>query len=196
MTTPNKAARVHISGDGTTRGTTVTNLETGEKIAPVSAVAFTHRAGKAPHAVIDVMVPSIDVTCEAVLIASPAKPISSDAAIEAEIQAKGLTAPRVTPADVEAAIASEHYYTGKEGALGMHPSTTAVRECPAALSGVLHCVLVMKVGGLATGESFLQDLSKPDPERARASARRRAFDKAYDMVVFAERKRLAQGGVA
>jgi hypothetical protein len=33
--------------------------------------------------------------------------------IEQEIQAKGLTAPRVTPADVEANIASEHYFTAK-----------------------------------------------------------------------------------
>lgn len=34
-----------------------------------------------------------------------------DQSIENEIQAKGLTAPRVTPADIEKAIASEHYFT-------------------------------------------------------------------------------------
>lgn len=36
---------------------------------------------------------------------------NGDVAIEQEIQAKGLTAPRVTPADIEANIASEHYFT-------------------------------------------------------------------------------------
>lgn len=38
--------------------------------------------------------------------------------IEQEIQAKGLTAPRITPADVEENIASEHYFTAKEGEYG------------------------------------------------------------------------------
>lgn len=36
--------------------------------------------------------------------------------IESEIRAKGLTAPRVTPADIEAEIASEHYFTAADGA--------------------------------------------------------------------------------
>jgi len=39
----------------------------------------------------------------------------TDQAIEQEIQAKGLTAPRVTPADIEANIASEYYFTAAEG---------------------------------------------------------------------------------
>ena len=38
--------------------------------------------------------------------------------IEQEIQAKGLTAPRITPADIEANIASEHYFTAQEGIAG------------------------------------------------------------------------------
>ncbi len=42
----------------------------------------------------------------------------SDTKIEQEIQAKGLTAPRVTPADIEANIASEHYFTACDGMLG------------------------------------------------------------------------------
>lgn len=35
--------------------------------------------------------------------------------IEQEIQAKGLTAPRITPADVELNIVSEHYFTAAQG---------------------------------------------------------------------------------
>jgi hypothetical protein len=42
--------------------------------------------------------------------------MSTDAQIEAEIQAKGKTAARITPADIEANIASEHYFTAGEGA--------------------------------------------------------------------------------
>ena len=38
--------------------------------------------------------------------------MSTDQQIEQEIQAKGLTAPRVTPADIEANIAAEIYSTG------------------------------------------------------------------------------------
>lgn len=37
---------------------------------------------------------------------------------EREIQAKASKAPRVTPADIEAEIASEHYFTAAEGVSG------------------------------------------------------------------------------
>lgn len=37
-----------------------------------------------------------------------------DTTIEAEIQAKGLTAPRVTPARIEQVIASEYYFTAAD----------------------------------------------------------------------------------
>lgn len=39
--------------------------------------------------------------------------------IEHDIQASGAdVAPRVTPADIEAAIASEHYFTAADGVAG------------------------------------------------------------------------------
>jgi len=38
----------------------------------------------------------------------------SDSAMESEIQAKGLTAPRVTPADIGANIAAEYYFTAAD----------------------------------------------------------------------------------
>ena len=41
--------------------------------------------------------------------------MSNDKTIEQEIQTKGLTAPRVTPADIEGNIASEHYFTAEDG---------------------------------------------------------------------------------
>lgn len=117
-----------------------------------------------------------------------------------------MSAPQVTPADVEATIASEHYFTAGEGVIGAfaagefdsHGSDVVILRRDIASTEVMKpslnlltfCVLVLKNGHLVTGEAMLQDLSKPDPERARASARRRAFDKTYDMMVYAERERL------
>lgn len=43
----------------------------------------------------------------------------SDKDIESEIQAKGLTAPRVTPDHIESIIAQEAYFTAEDGAFGV-----------------------------------------------------------------------------
>lgn len=40
--------------------------------------------------------------------------------IEQEIQAKGLTAPRITPADIEANIAAEYYFTAEQAVSGFN----------------------------------------------------------------------------
>lgn len=45
-------------------------------------------------------------------------PRTDDSAIEQEIKAKGLTAPRITPADIEANIVSAHFFTADEGVIG------------------------------------------------------------------------------
>ena len=39
----------------------------------------------------------------------------NDQAVEQEIQAKGLTAPRITPADIDANIVAEYYFTAENG---------------------------------------------------------------------------------
>ena len=44
----------------------------------------------------------------------------NDQAIEQEIQSKGLTAPRVTPADIEANIAGEYYFTAEQAVRGFN----------------------------------------------------------------------------
>lgn len=40
--------------------------------------------------------------------------------IETEIQMKGKTAPRVTPAHIESLITSEHYFTAADGVAGLY----------------------------------------------------------------------------
>ena len=41
-----------------------------------------------------------------------------DENIEQEIQSKGLTAPRITPADIEANVIGESYFTAEDGVCG------------------------------------------------------------------------------
>lgn len=99
-------------------------------------------------------------------------------------------APRVTPADVEAAIASEHYYTAADGDFacrGQRPM--ALPDDPLAL--VLHCTIMTKNGQAVTGTAYCQDANNQDPEAARKSARADAIRQLWPMVIYAERERLA-----
>ena len=91
----------------------------------------------------------------------------NDETIEQEIQAKGLTAPRVTPADIEANIVSEHYFTAEQGVLG--ESVMGTR--PASwtnLDQVTICVLILangtKIVGVNEGpvsrENFKADIGR------------------------------------
>jgi len=74
--------------------------------------------------------------------------------IEQEIQAKASMAPRVMPADIEAEIVSEHYFTAAQG-------EAAANDCfgelgdpgPKCLELLTFCVLVLKNGFTVTGES-------------------------------------------
>ena len=47
--------------------------------------------------------------------------------LEEEIVAKGLTAPRITPADVEANIVGEYYFTAAQGVAGVVSDSTVDR---------------------------------------------------------------------
>ena len=51
----------------------------------------------------------------------------SDDQIEQEIEAKGLTAPRVTPQRINDVIASEHYFTAAQGVAGVVSDSTVDR---------------------------------------------------------------------
>ena len=75
----------------------------------------------------------------------------NDNQIEQEIQAKGLTAPRVTPADLEANIASELYFTAFDGITGYYTNDgrvmnpTAREGLPKTLGLLTFCVLVLQI---------------------------------------------------
>jgi hypothetical protein len=110
--------------------------------------------------------------------------------IQQEIEAKGLTAPRVTPADIESEIDSEHYFTAEDGA------TNALPECPRrgefpALGLLTFCVLVLRNGFAVTGESACASPENFDAEIGRKIARQNAVNKVWPLLGFRLRDKLA-----
>ena len=111
----------------------------------------------------------------------------NDQTIEQEIQAKGLTAPRITPADIEANIASEHFFTAREGRMGAIDNDTYVgREMPMPdnsdlkpLELLTFCVLVLRNGFTVTGESACASPENFDAELGRKIARQNAVEKIW-----------------
>lgn len=116
--------------------------------------------------------------------------------IEQEIQAKSKTAPRITPADVEAAIASEHYFTAAEGVCGTYTDSAIMAEFDiGALSqlGLLtFCVLVLRNGFTVTGESACASPANFDAEIGKKIARENAVRKVWPLLGYALRTELSQ----
>lgn len=118
-------------------------------------------------------------------------PRTDDSAIEQEIQAKGKTAPRVTPADLQANIASEFYFTAAEGVLGASEMGTAPAGRARALELLTFCVLVLKNGFTATGESACASPENFDAEIGRKIARQNAEQKIWPLMGYALKEKLA-----
>ena len=119
--------------------------------------------------------------------------------IEQEIRAKGLTAPRVTPADIEANIASEHYFTAADGCVGRAARETTADAwdviAPDGLAVLTFCVLVLRNGFTVTGESACASPENFDAEIGRKIARQNAVQKIWPLLGFALKERLhAEGG--
>lgn len=111
-------------------------------------------------------------------------PRADDSAIETEIQAKGKVAPRVTPADLEAAIASEHYFTAEQGAFAAFNPPGGADTVPPALSLLTFCVLVLRNGFTVTGESACASPENFDAEIGRRIARENAKQKLWPLLGF------------
>ena len=113
----------------------------------------------------------------------------NDKAIEQEIQSKGLTAPRVTPEDIEANIDSEHYFTASQGVIGSGGEV----EFGSPLLLLTFCVLVLRNGFTVTGESACASPENFDADLGRKIARQNAINKAWPLMGYALKERLAQG---
>jgi hypothetical protein len=125
----------------------------------------------------------------------------TDASIEQEIQAKGKTAARVTPDDIEAEISSEHYFTAADGVQGayraggdVHPVGGTPSQATHMTLGLLtFCVLVLRNGFTVTGESACASPENFDAEIGRKIARQNAIAKVWPLLGFRLRDKLAQG---
>ena len=94
--------------------------------------------------------------------------------VEQEIKDKGLTAPRVTPALVEAAIVGEYYH--------IPPNTTLTL-----------CVLTLKNGFTVTGESACASPENFNKELGERIARDNAKNKIWALEGYALRNELSKG---
>ncbi|HDF2343823.1 TPA: hypothetical protein PC598_003449 [Morganella morganii] len=108
--------------------------------------------------------------------------------IETEIQMKGKTAPRVTPAHIESLIVSEHYFTAWQGDAKAVESASfvngsmngaAIRPSPDELKTLTFCVLILKNGFTVTGESACASPENFDAEIGQKIARQNAVNKIW-----------------
>jgi len=120
-------------------------------------------------------------------------PRTDDIAIEQEIQAKGLTAPRITPADIERNIAGELYFTAAQGIAGAEgvPAMDDFLKKYASLEVLTFCVLVLNNGFIVTGESACASPKNFDAEIGREIARANAVDKIWPLMGYALKQQLS-----
>lgn len=97
-----------------------------------------------------------------------------EAAIEAEIQAKGLNAPRLNPAHIDAQITGEDYH--------VFPGTT-----------MTVCALKLRNGFIVVGESAAASPENFNQEIGRKIARENARNKIWALEGYALRNKLATG---
>lgn len=102
----------------------------------------------------------------------------SDQQIEKEIQAKGLTAPRVTPTRINDVIVSERYFTAADGVTGATNGKIGYGS-DHALSLLTFCVLTLENGFTVTGESACASPENFDAEIGRKIARDNAVNKVW-----------------
>lgn len=124
----------------------------------------------------------------------------NDQSIEQEIQAKGLTAPRVTPADIEANIVGEYYFTAADGVAGAFTNAQVAQgrgvypdeigQLKTELRLLTFCVLVLRNGFTVTGESACASPENFDAEVGRKIARQNAVNKVWPLMGYALRSKL------
>lgn len=109
--------------------------------------------------------------------------------IEQEIRAKGLMAPRVTPADVEKNVVSEHYFTAEDGIIGNPEGFSG--KVPIPLRLLTFCVLVLRNGFAVTGESACASPENFNAEIGRKIARENAVNKIWPLMGYELRSKLS-----
>lgn len=106
-----------------------------------------------------------------------------EAAVEAEIQAKGLTAPRLTPDDIEQTIVGEYAFT-------LDKATEGAPQLPGMASFTI-VALVLRNGFIVTGESAPASPANFDAALGHKIARENAKKKIWQLEGYLLRTRLA-----
>ena len=107
----------------------------------------------------------------------------NDQTIEQEIQAKALTAPRGTLADIEDNIDSEWYFNAGDAVIpdGFQPPVPALSP----LYLLTLCVLILKNGFTVTDTSACVDVRNFNPETGKRISHSKARDKVFHVLAFA-----------
>lgn len=116
-------------------------------------------------------------------------PQTPDTWIETAVKRAGADkAPRVTPADIDANIAAEHYFTAGAALEAMkHP----VGE---SLNLLTICVVVLRNGFTCVGTSACASPENFNAEIGRRVARENAVQKIWPLMGYELRSKLAQEG--
>lgn len=119
-------------------------------------------------------------------------PTNSDDWLEHDIKRAGADkAPRITPVDVEANIASEHYFTAAEGVYGAQVCRGAQPSMGSQpLMLLTFCVLILRNGFTVTGESACASPENFNPEIGRKIARENAINKIWPLMGYELRSKL------
>ena len=112
----------------------------------------------------------------------PLMPVSEEELIH---HSRGV---RVTEAQLEAAIVSEHYFTGMAGAVGEHREER--RDLPESLGLLTFCVLVLENGFTVTGQSACADPTNFNWEIGKRIARDDAKSKVWVLLRYELRTKL------
>lgn len=103
------------------------------------------------------------------------------------------SAPRVTPQDIEANIASEYYFTAEQGVHAAYETPDGAVPTVPSLSILTFCVLVLNNGFTVTGESACVSLENFDAEIGRQIARENAVNKIWPLMGYELKQRLHEG---
>ncbi|MGL4262074.1 MAG: Gp49 family protein [Afipia sp.] len=120
----------------------------------------------------------------------------NDSQIEQEIQSKGANvAPRITPADIEANIRSEVYFTAADGyrsnpCYDPHGDPYAALPAMSPLEMLTFCVLILRNGFTVTGESACASPENFNADIGRKIARQNAVAKIWPLMGYELRTKL------
>jgi hypothetical protein len=112
--------------------------------------------------------------------------------IEQEIQAKGLTAPRVTPVQIHETIKGEYYFLASDGVEAADREQCNDLMHWQSMRLMTFCVLVLANGFTVTGESACASPDNFDADLGRKIARANAVNKIWPLEGYLLKQRLSE----